>query len=286
VESLKLTCLADFQSAAADRHRGSPHRIAHALHCCNIARIRWSCIMTYDPLTNGEKIRERLRISGKTQRQLALALGIDASGVSRLLDGTRMLREEELIRIRAFFDPGAAGPAGPPVTYRLGPANDGKHSRRTRPGPSLHQRATGDIPVYTVSAGVRIYGGPVRSGEPFFELFSKAVEYRPRPLQLLGVEGASGIFAPSDAFSPRYRAGDTLYVHPTKPPAIGCDVFVRRREDNQVALLRYLGGDGASLKFSSASSVFACTAVPDDDVLVLTRETISQIGRIVLISTN
>jgi hypothetical protein len=76
-----------------------------------------------------------------------------------------------------------------------------------------------------------------------------------------------------------------LYIHPTKPPTVGCDVFVRRREDNHVVLLRYLGAEGASSKFSSASSTFPCTAVPEADILTLNREKISQIGRVVLIAT-
>lgn len=237
-----------------------------------------------DDWVDGDAIRKQLRISGKTQRQLAIALAIDASGVSRLLNGTRMLREDELMRIRAFFDPGATAPARPPATYRLGRAIDDHGSRRSRPGPPPRQRATGDIPIHTASANARVYGGPVRRGEPFFELLSTAVEHRPRPDQLLGVEGASGIFAPGDTLSPRYRSGDTLYVHPTKPATVGSDVLVRRREDKHVALLRYLGGDDASLKFSSACSVYPCTSVPDDDVLSLNRESILQVGRIVLIS--
>ena len=60
--------------------------------------------MTDDQWIDGEGIRSRLRTSGKTQRQLATALGIDASGVSRLLDGGRKLREDELVRIRGAPD--------------------------------------------------------------------------------------------------------------------------------------------------------------------------------------
>lgn len=136
---------------------------------------------------DGESIRARLRASGKTQKELAAALEIDASGVSRVLGGGRKLREDELARIRNFFDP-TVSPAAPPATYRLGSPPDEQRSRRHRPGPPLRNRASGDIPVF---------GPPTGRGDPFFEFSAgPAVEYRVRPDQLLGVEGAFAIFAP------------------------------------------------------------------------------------------
>jgi|NGEPerStandDraft_6_1074524.scaffolds.fasta_scaffold64040_1 transcriptional regulator with XRE-family HTH domain len=53
-------------------------------------------------------IRAELHRTGKTQRELAEAMGIDGSNVSRLLDGQRELKSREIPIIRAFFE----GPAG------------------------------------------------------------------------------------------------------------------------------------------------------------------------------
>lgn len=232
--------------------------------------------MTDDQWIDGEGIREKLRISGKTQRQLAVALGIDASGVSRLLDGGRKLREDELARIRAFFDSDAAAPAGPPATYRLGPSPGEHRTRRARPGPAPRQRASGDIPVY---------GPPIGRGDPFFRLQSAPAEYRARPDQLLGVEGAFALFAPVDVLAPRFRSGDTLYVHPTKPPVVGADVFLRMLlPAGEGAVLRYLGGDGVRVRFSAVWSRHPCTAVPRDEVVTIGAKDIAQMGRIVLVA--
>ena len=68
--------------------------------------------MSDEPI-DAEWIRGRLRSLGRTQRDLAAALGVDASAVSRILDGHRRLRDHEEAIIRAFFDPTAQPPAAP-----------------------------------------------------------------------------------------------------------------------------------------------------------------------------
>ena len=227
---------------------------------------------------DGEGIRARLRASGKTQRELGAALGIDPSGVSRVLGGARKLRDDELARIRSFFDPTAV-PAVPPASYRLGPLPGEQRSSRPRPGPPPRHRASGDIPVY---------GAPKGSGDPFFEFpAGPPAEYRPRPEQLLGVEDAFAIFAPGDVLAPRYRSAETLYIHPSKPPLVGSDCFVRMLEPERgVAILRHLGGEGSVVRFCPVSSLYPCTAVPHREILTLELGKVARIGRIVLIATD
>lgn len=237
--------------------------------------------MTEDQWIDGEGIRLRLRTSGKTQRQLGVALGIDASGVSRLLDGGRKLRDDELVRIRAFFDPAAEAPAAPPATYRLGPARDDTRPRRPRPGPGPMRRASvlGDIPVY---------GAPTGRGDPFFRFPSGPIaEYRARPDQLLGVEDAFAIFAPGDILRPRYRSAEVLHIHPRRPPVAGSDCLLRMRDpEGAAALLRYLGENETAIGFSSVTSPYPCGAVPHSEVITIMRRDVAQIGRIVLISAD
>jgi hypothetical protein len=231
--------------------------------------------MSDDQLIHGEWIRSRLRIHRRTQRDLATALGVDASAVSRILDGHRKLRADEAARIRIFFDPAAEPSVLPPPAYRLGAAPE---NGKPRPGPPPRQRATGDIPVYAAPAG---------PGRPFFEFpAGPPMEYRPRPDQLSGVEDAFAIYAPGDFLAPRYRAAETLYVHPSKPPTVGSDCFVRMRTpDRAVAVLRYVGNDGEALGFSSVSSAHPCTAVPQREILTLKQHEILLIGRIMLLAT-
>lgn len=223
---------------------------------------------------DAEWIRGRLRSLGRTQRDLAAALGVDASAVSRILDGHRRLRDHEEAIIRAFFDPTAQPPTAPAPPFRLGAAPE-----RARSGPPPRQRATGDIPVY---------GAPAGAGRPFFDFpAGPPMEYRPRPHQLSGVEDAFAIYAPGEILAPRYRSAETLYVHPHRPPVVGADCYLRiRGPERSMAVLRFLGGDGTSLGFSSVSSPHPCTAVPRGEILTLKRDEVLQIGRIVLIATD
>jgi plasmid maintenance system antidote protein VapI len=232
--------------------------------------------MSDDQLINGEWIRSRLRSHRRTQRDLAGVLGVDASAVSRVLDGHRKLRSDEAARIRAFFDPAAESPIAPAPAFRLATIPE---SGRPRPGPPPRQRATGDIPVY---------GAPAGLGRPFFEFpAGPAMEYRPRPNQLSGVEDAFAIYAPGDFLAPRFRSAETLYVHPNKPPTVGSDCFLRMRApDRAMAVLRFLGSDAAALGFSSVSSPHPCTAVPRGEILTLNHNEVLQIGRIVLVATD
>lgn len=227
--------------------------------------------MFQDDLVDAEWIRNMLRSHRRTQKDLAAALGIDASAVSRVLDGHRKLRPDELARVRAFFDPNLEAPAAPTSAYRLtDPAGE-----RSRSGPVPRQRATGDIPIY----------GPPSGSGPIFRFSSDGpTEYRARPDRLMGVEGALGIYAPRDFLAPRYRAGEVLYVHPGKPPIVGSDCLIRFKPTERMAILRYLGREGSLLDFDSVSSLAPCNAVSRREIETFKEDEISQIGRIVLVA--
>jgi transcriptional regulator with XRE-family HTH domain len=66
-------------------------------------------------------IRAELHRTGKTQRELAEAMGIDGSNVSRLLDGQRELKTREIPIITAFFKGTAANKSTPLKLRRYKP---------------------------------------------------------------------------------------------------------------------------------------------------------------------
>jgi hypothetical protein len=230
-----------------------------------------------DDWVDGEWIRQRLLESGKSQRELALALKIDPAGVSRLLDGRRKLRADEVPTIRSFFD----GPPMPEVESaaptsrpgRRGPEDDPRR-RRATPGPRPRTRLSADIPVFV----------PIPAGPPYlFDLPGGPTEYRPCPPQLIGVAGGFGLFVPNDSLSPRVRAGELMYIHPHKPPAIGSDVCVRLRSaPGRIALLRHLGADEDAVRFTTMTNL---RPGRPEEPLTIGRDEIAQIGRIVLIAT-
>jgi transcriptional regulator with XRE-family HTH domain len=224
-------------------------------------------------------IRNRLEDSGKTQRDIARLLGIDASGVSRLLDGRRKLGAEEARVIRGFFDGTAQGAVPGPSRAR---ANDGR-AKKGLPGPRPRTRLSQDIPVY----------GPIEPDGPhFFRLTEGSpVEYRPCPPQCIGVVGAFALFAPDDALSPRARTGEVLYVHPNRPPVANADVFLRMKpstdrqgpQPDRIAILRCVGSEEAVLHFVPFTEVDP--ARPTRRPLSIERRLVAQFGRVMLIAT-
>lgn len=226
---------------------------------------------------DGEWIRERLHSSGKSQREFARVLGIDPSGVSRLLDGKRKLKADEMRTVRAFFaNPDAVeGAAGAGIRPVRGGGEDEPRVRRSVPGPRPRSRLSADIPIY---------GSILRDRPPFFDLSGgPPAEYRACPAQLIGVAGAFGLFVPDDGLAPRMRAGEVIYVHPHKPPVAGTDVVVRLRSPaGRIAVLRCRGGDERVVRFGPVTT----SRPPErhEKTLDLERGEILQIGRIVLIA--
>ncbi|MDO3431142.1 S24 family peptidase [Rhizobium sp. CBN3] len=47
------------------------------------------------------------------------------------------------------------------------------------------------------------------------------------PPSLVNVNGAYSVYVDGESMSPRYRPGETVYVHPNKPPRRGDDVIVQ-----------------------------------------------------------
>ncbi|MET4260012.1 hypothetical protein ABIC09_004972 [Bradyrhizobium sp. S3.12.5] len=222
--------------------------------------------MSEDDLVDAAWIRDRLQHTGKSQRDVARVLGIDASGVSRLLDGRRKLGAEEARTVRKFFDEVEHGAAKDMLA-------NGTTTRRGLPGPIPRTRLSADIPIL---------GPIVPDGPDHFRLPNgPPVEYRPCPPQCAGVTGAFGIFLPDDSLAPRAWAGEVLYVHPNKPAVANADVYVKLKspEENRIAILRCLNADERSMECVSV------TARPSKPPFRIQRSAIARIGRIVLIAT-
>lgn len=63
---------------------------------------------------------------------------------------------------------------------------------------------------------------------------TKTVEHIPRPEPLRAVAGAYGLyFDYEDTMSPKYRMGDLLLIHPSRPARIDDHVIVYRRDKSQ-----------------------------------------------------
>lgn len=150
---------------------------------------------------DGPTIKRLLRESGRKQRDLATALDVDPSAITRLLRGERRLRLDEAPKVEAFF--GRARPS-PNVEPRPG---DGAED------PDLAPR---NLPVYASAQG----------GETGMVITYEPIEYMRRPQNLEGVLDAFAFYVVGDSMSPRFRHGERLLVHPKRPPRPGEDVLL------------------------------------------------------------
>jgi len=168
-------------------------------------------------------IKEALEQPGKSQRGLALALGIDPSGVSRLLAGARDLKASELNALAGYL--GVAPPSqviGPPGM--TDPADFGGASLE---GAGVDPASARDLPaVASLQRDVEVRGVAVGGEDAAFLFNGEVIDYARRPPGLAGSKNVFAIYVVGDSMSPRYDEGDMVFVHPGRPPRPGCDVIV------------------------------------------------------------
>jgi phage repressor protein C with HTH and peptisase S24 domain len=145
-------------------------------------------------------IKRRLAETGRSQRELAEALGLDPSAVTRLLKGQRRLRLEEAEKADAFF---GDAPTANVIARPGGGDGDPDQAART-------------LPVYASAQGGP--DGMVIDAEP--------IEMMRRPQFLEGVRDAFAFYVVGDSMEPRFRHGERLLVHPRRPPRAGEDVLI------------------------------------------------------------
>lgn len=157
-------------------------------------------------------IRDGLAKPGKTQRGLAMALGLDPSAVSRLLTGTRQLRAAELPVVAAYLESEAPFPAGfapqPATSSGVAPL----------PGaPAAPWTGLRDLPVM---------GTVVAGSDGMFVMNGQVHDYIERPPSLQGVTSAYAVYVADTSMVPRYFPGETLHIHPGRAITSGEDTFV------------------------------------------------------------
>lgn len=151
---------------------------------------------------------EQMRVHRLRQKDLAEAMHIAPSGVTRLLSGERKLRPTEMYDVLRFFEnyvevlPKGYDPAPPPSR----PANRA----------AVPRRAAKLVPVYA-------------------ELLQHAeghnpAEWREPPATLHAARDVFGFFVSDDVLAPMLLAGDVAYVHPGRPARDGARVVVRDRK--------------------------------------------------------
>lgn len=152
--------------------------------------------ISHTPEMDTEWIRKQLERPGKTQRGLAAAMGIDTTGVNRLLNGKRRLQASEIESVRAYFDGAAPRPAA------------------IIPSPDAADR-------------IKVLG-LAECGPDGWSLWNgEIVDMVPRPPVLSGAPNGFAVYVIGTSMENRYHPGELVYVHPGRPVTPGAYVLVQ-----------------------------------------------------------
>ncbi|MDX1401067.1 MAG: S24 family peptidase, partial [Kiloniellales bacterium] len=199
-------------------------------------------------------IKEGLKAAGKSQADLAGALRIAPSGVSRLLSGQRKIKANELQTLCRYLE--CLPPEfslWPEDTSQSGDRRIGNWTRY-RPGgmreqgslsPDLlnlpHVNKQGDrgassqptlalldqdLPISGIALGGTPENPQPNTGDDRFYFNGLTIGYLRRPPGLYGAKGAFALYVMGDSMAPRHEAGDLIYIDPHRPVKEGDYVVI------------------------------------------------------------
>lgn len=173
-----------------------------------------------------EKIRHLLDANPKlTQRGLAEVMGLDPAAVNRMLYGRRGIMAEEMPVIEAYLGQSLTLSAPQGLSAQKGTlprgVSDGGGAQTALTPPDAVLPV---VPVYALTDTQR----------------ETPIDYAPRHPQQIGMADAFAFYMPDDHLSPRYYAGEIIYLHPTRPPQLerDCAVVLKTGTVEVVRLLR------------------------------------------------
>jgi phage repressor protein C with HTH and peptisase S24 domain len=167
-----------------------------------------------------DKIRRIIETTpGLTQRALAERMGLDPAAVNRMLYGRRSIMAEEIPVIEAYLG------------QRIDLTEAASGTRRGLSDVPQADVTPPALPDAMAPVPVRDSAG----GEA-------AIDWTPRHPAQAGIRTAFAIYVTDDRMSPRYFPGETVYVHPHRPPAPPQDI-VMADAAGALSICRLLGSD-------------------------------------------
>ncbi|HEV2674113.1 MAG TPA: S24 family peptidase [Aliidongia sp.] len=168
---------------------------------------------------------KRLQELNKTQAEMAAVLGIEPSGVNRMIGGMRQLKGREPILVSDFLQVPLEyvmyGPPGEAIDPYVPTKNGKRGVNKTTAAEQSPYRLGGlakDLPVR---------GRAVGGEDDWFEMNGQTLDIIERPSILTGSAEAYAVYVAGTSMVPRYMPGETLYVHPGKAVVPGCFVVVQ-----------------------------------------------------------
>ncbi|NKJ03096.1 XRE family transcriptional regulator [Rhizobium sp. SG741] len=129
------------------------------------------------------------------------------------------------------------------------------------------------IPTTRPGRMLPVLGEAVGGDDGEYIFNGQVVDYIACPPSLVNVPDAYSVYVDGESMSPRYKPGETVYVHPRKPPRRGDDVIVQIRGRDESSpprgfIKEFVGWAGTKLVLSQYNPVKRIDFERDDVVSV------------------
>lgn len=191
-----------------------------------------------------KRLRDLREAAGLTQAQLADRLNTSQPTIQRLETGERRITFEWAEKLAAIYgihvlELRPPAPELPAEAERLARAGGPVSLPKTPVGP---RAIPATMPVFAARGG--------EDQEMFLD--DGPIGFTEVPGSLRDVKDAYGIYMMGESMSPRYEPGWLLHVNPYKPPAVGRDVVVQKK-DNSITVKTLVGWSKGTLLLKSVN---------------------------------
>lgn len=198
-----------------------------------------------------DKLTEKANELGITQTELASRVGVAQQSISELFNGNTsaprkwreiaailQIPEEEMreLMIEAGRESGKSTrlPKSFVDHFRKAMEEDGVIKPPIQPGAMVQPNATIGEPTDMVGRKTRkipVLGEAVGGEDGEYIFNGSVLDYVDCPPSLENVPNAYAVYIDGESMAPRFRPGETAWVHPTKPARRGDDVVVQIHRD-------------------------------------------------------
>lgn len=193
-----------------------------------------------------ERLREQSTKTGVTQADIARELNITQQAVNNLFNGRAAssaywreianllgIDEQEMrtLMIEAGRDPEKNTKLPPSITNGLKHINARMHALESQPSPNAKMMEV--IPMTRPGRMLPVLGEAVGGDDGEYSFNGQVIDYVACPPSLVNVPNAYSVWVDGESMSPRYRPGETVFVHPGRPARRGDDVIVQIKPSDE-----------------------------------------------------
>ncbi len=199
---------------------------------------------TNPPMSNLRTLR---KTKGFTLEHLSQLAAISPSYLSRLEAGDRRLNTDLIQKLSSVLH-------CPPAQLLQGEGWQNESGADLSGGNLTYNSSQKDLPVYKLTAVQELENIPRDEVSPSPELLylnrDTPIDWTYRPIPLTQVASAFAVYIGSNYFELKYKEGDQILVHPSKPLSKNCSVLAIH-QDNSIILGQFEGWFGDSLHIIS-----------------------------------